>query len=287
MSTSTYFVETVQSSANNSMKDNSSRNTSFDHAVETSAFQSMAATPYLNYQLTPSPSQSLHGQYPNNISTALTTTSPNTSRTAPPTPAPARNNRSPYPHIIATISAGFEKGDYLIREEKGSNIYFDFFEEAYNFISTKGYARMSPVEEAEYKSIIAMAHGSVPGGMRFNSGRLLMVLKKQLVPLRVNTRTEEEDGSVSASEEEGKFRTSCGRKSKANNIGKRKKEKPSMKTNNKDKLRQSIETLPTDSETSSYPSSWGSSKSSTASKSSASPSNAASSAYSSYVDSWE
>lgn len=39
------------------------------------------------------------------------------------------------PINIATISAGFEKGDYLVREEKGQRIYFDFFEEAFNFVS--------------------------------------------------------------------------------------------------------------------------------------------------------
>lgn len=30
---------------------------------------------------------------------------------------------------IATISAGFEKGDFLVREEQGNRVYFDFFEE--------------------------------------------------------------------------------------------------------------------------------------------------------------
>ncbi|EJK62718.1 hypothetical protein THAOC_16658 [Thalassiosira oceanica] len=30
---------------------------------------------------------------------------------------------------IATISSGFEKGDFLVREEKGQRVYFDFFEE--------------------------------------------------------------------------------------------------------------------------------------------------------------
>ena len=32
---------------------------------------------------------------------------------------------------IATISAGFEKGDFLVREEQGNRVYFDFFEEDY------------------------------------------------------------------------------------------------------------------------------------------------------------
>jgi hypothetical protein len=36
------------------------------------------------------------------------------------------------PMNIATISAGFEKGDFLVREEQGNRVYFDFFEEVCN-----------------------------------------------------------------------------------------------------------------------------------------------------------
>jgi len=39
------------------------------------------------------------------------------------------------PINIATISSGFEKGDFLVREEKGQRVYFDFFEEAFNYVS--------------------------------------------------------------------------------------------------------------------------------------------------------
>jgi hypothetical protein len=38
------------------------------------------------------------------------------------------------PMNIATISAGFEKGDFLVREEQGNRVYFDFFEEVRLFI---------------------------------------------------------------------------------------------------------------------------------------------------------
>ena len=55
-----------------------------------------------------------------------------------------------YPRCIATISAGFEKGDFLVREEKGQRVYFDFFEEAFNYIAAKGYSRMSKGEEGEW-----------------------------------------------------------------------------------------------------------------------------------------
>lgn len=59
-----------------------------------------------------------------------------------------------YPRCIATISAGFEKGDFLVREEKGQRVYFDFFEEAFNYIAAKGYSRMPKVEEGEWMELM-------------------------------------------------------------------------------------------------------------------------------------
>jgi hypothetical protein len=41
------------------------------------------------------------------------------------------------PVNLATISSGFEKGDFLVREEKGQRVYFDFFEEAFNYVRTR------------------------------------------------------------------------------------------------------------------------------------------------------
>lgn len=38
---------------------------------------------------------------------------------------------------IATISAGFEKGDFLVREEQGNRVYFDFFEEVRCFLKNR------------------------------------------------------------------------------------------------------------------------------------------------------
>lgn len=59
-----------------------------------------------------------------------------------------------YPRSIATISAGFEKGDFLVREEKGQRVYFDFFEEAFNYIAAKGYSRMPKGEEGEWMELM-------------------------------------------------------------------------------------------------------------------------------------
>ncbi|KAL3802431.1 hypothetical protein ACHAW5_001152 [Stephanodiscus triporus] len=86
-----------------------------------------------------------------------------------------QNVTSP-PISIATISSGFEKGDFLVREEKGQRVYFDFFEEAFNYIAYKGYIRMSREDEAEWMDTMNNVHASVKGGMKYNTGKLLMVL---------------------------------------------------------------------------------------------------------------
>mmetsp|Transcript_56156 Transcript_56156/g.119414 ORF Transcript_56156/g.119414 Transcript_56156/m.119414 type:complete len:132 (+) Transcript_56156:163-558(+) len=81
---------------------------------------------------------------------------------------------------IATISSGFEKGDFLVREEKGQRVYFDFFEEAFNYIAYKGYIRMTGEDEKEWMDTMNIVHASVKGGMKYNTGKLLMVLYKPL-----------------------------------------------------------------------------------------------------------
>ena len=81
---------------------------------------------------------------------------------------------------IATISAGFEKGDFLVREEKGQRVYFDFFEEAFNYIAYKGYIHMPREEEAKWMDTMNNFHASVKGGMKYNTGKLLMVLYRPI-----------------------------------------------------------------------------------------------------------
>mmetsp|Transcript_15666 Transcript_15666/g.25750 ORF Transcript_15666/g.25750 Transcript_15666/m.25750 type:complete len:270 (+) Transcript_15666:125-934(+) len=169
--------------------------------------------------------------------------------------------RAAQPHLIATISVGFERGDYLVREEKGFNVYFYFLEEAYNFVVQKGFSRMPKYEENDYMELIKRAQKSVPGGCRYNNGKLLMVLKKRLVPVIVN---DEKSMSFDNSEEISKRRRKSNRNKKPKNLS------------------NSSTTLPTDDETDSSTSnescSYERSKSSTYEQSSCSTS---------YVDSWE
>jgi hypothetical protein len=86
---------------------------------------------------------------------------------------------------IATISAGFEKGDFLVREEQGNRVYFDFFEEAFNYISNKGYSRMSREDEKHWVDLMNVIHDSVKGGMKYNTGTLLMVLNRAVTDAHI------------------------------------------------------------------------------------------------------
>jgi hypothetical protein len=55
----------------------------------------------------------------------------------PPTGSSSTSNtaQNEGPIHIATISSGFEQSDFLVRELKGQRVYFDFFEEAFNYVS--------------------------------------------------------------------------------------------------------------------------------------------------------
>ena len=99
---------------------------------------------------------------------------------ARPTSSSYTGSTQSSPVSIATISSGFEKGDFLVREEKGQRVYFDFFEEAFNYIAYKGYIRMGNQEEREWMDTMNNVHASVKGGMKYNTGKLLMVLYRPI-----------------------------------------------------------------------------------------------------------
>mmetsp|Transcript_22736 Transcript_22736/g.31755 ORF Transcript_22736/g.31755 Transcript_22736/m.31755 type:complete len:128 (+) Transcript_22736:135-518(+) len=110
------------------------------------------------------------------------------------------------PVNIATISAGFEKGDFLVREEQGNRVYFDFFEESFNYIANKGYARMEKEQEKQWMELMSVIHDSVKGGMKYNTGTLLMVLSKPVGPEVAKDATKEKASKVRAAsvKQEGK-----------------------------------------------------------------------------------
>ncbi len=55
------------------------------------------------------------------------------------------------------------------------------FEEAFNYIANKGYARMMPEEEKDWIELMNVIHDSVKGGMKYNTGTLLMVMSRPVV----------------------------------------------------------------------------------------------------------
>ena len=68
----------------------------------------------------------------------------------------------------------------MVREEQGNRVYFDFFEEAFNYIANKGYVRMTREDEKEWLELMNVIHDSVKGGMKYNTGTLLMVLSRPI-----------------------------------------------------------------------------------------------------------
>ena len=114
---------------------------------------------------------------------------------------------------------------------------------------------MPKYEENDYIELIKRAQRSVPGGCRYNNGKLLMVLKKKLVPVIVC----EEKSTSSNSSESNKRRSNSKRCMKPKNLS------------------NSSRTLPTDDETIDESSASSGSCSYERSKSTAT----------SYVDSWE
>jgi tetratricopeptide (TPR) repeat protein len=82
------------------------------------------------------------------------------------------------PINIATTSAGVAKCDFFVRGELGKHVYFDFFEEAFNYVASKGYSSMSQANEKHWVDLVNKMHQSVEGGMQRDPGVLLMVLSR-------------------------------------------------------------------------------------------------------------
>jgi len=62
---------------------------------------------------------------------------------------------------IATISSGYKTANYFVREDLDTRIYFHELEEAINYMSRRGYARMKKEDEKEWIKLIGRAHGVV------------------------------------------------------------------------------------------------------------------------------
>jgi len=67
--------------------------------------------------------------------------------------------------------------------------------QAFNYISNKGYARMSREDEKHWVDLMNVIHDSVKGGMKYNTGTLLMVLSR---PVPVDPAAAEKKAAVAA-----------------------------------------------------------------------------------------
>jgi len=60
-----------------------------------------------------------------------------------------------------------------------------FFWQAFNYISNRGYARMSREDEKHWVDLMNVIHDSVKGGMKYNTGTLLMVLSRPVADAKM------------------------------------------------------------------------------------------------------
>lgn len=57
---------------------------------------------------------------------------------------------------------------------------------AFNYISNKGYSRMSREDEKHWVDLMNVIHDSVKGGMKYNTGTLLMVLSRPVTDAQIS-----------------------------------------------------------------------------------------------------
>jgi hypothetical protein len=57
--------------------------------------------------------------------------------------------------------------------------------QAFNYISNKGYSRMTREDEKHWVDLMNVIHDSVKGGMKYNTGTLLMVLSRPVTDAQI------------------------------------------------------------------------------------------------------
>jgi len=62
---------------------------------------------------------------------------------------------------IATISSGYKKANYFVREDLDTRIYFHQIEDAIGYMAKRGYCKMRGEEEKEWKMLLGKAHGVI------------------------------------------------------------------------------------------------------------------------------
>mmetsp|Transcript_11734 Transcript_11734/g.24345 ORF Transcript_11734/g.24345 Transcript_11734/m.24345 type:complete len:915 (-) Transcript_11734:178-2922(-) len=86
---------------------------------------------------------------------------------------------------IATISSGYKKANFFVREDLDQRIYFHDLEDAINYMAKRGYARMRKEDELEWMKLLGKAHGVVKVGptkkkQRYRKGKLVLIMSKPI-----------------------------------------------------------------------------------------------------------
>jgi len=120
--------------------------------------------------------------------TTIATTTNNHVGIDPPSshPSPSSTTLFRNPRMrIATVSSGYKKANFFVREDLDTRIYFHRLEDAVGYMARRGYVRMRSEEEREWKDLLGRAHGVVKVGpkkekQRYRKGKLVLVLKKTI-----------------------------------------------------------------------------------------------------------
>lgn len=91
---------------------------------------------------------------------------------------------------VATISSGYKKANFFVREDVDQRIYFHDLEDAISYMGRRGFAKMSREDEREWMALLGRAHKTVKAGpnkkkQRYRKGKLVLVMFKPIrdVPL--------------------------------------------------------------------------------------------------------
>jgi len=112
---------------------------------------------------------------------------------------------------IATISSGYKKANYFVREDLDTRIYFHQIEDAIGYMAKRGYCKMRGEEEKEWKLLLGKAHGVIKVRrllLCFTEGSFLISFVQQRLTLSSSPQPYTYTGR---SQEEGQTKISKGK----------------------------------------------------------------------------
>ena len=68
---------------------------------------------------------------------------------------------------VATVSSGYRRANFFVREDLDTRIYFHCIEDAVGYMARRGYSKMAREEEREWRHLLERAHKVVKAGAHF------------------------------------------------------------------------------------------------------------------------